>query len=63
MNRIKKVLEKKGIKQTQLAKKISKSLSRTNAYVCNCCQFSLEQLSKIAKILQVEPQELILQNN
>jgi putative transcriptional regulator len=56
MNRIKEVFEKKSIKQTQLAEKISESFSRTNAYVCNRCQASLKQLFKIAKILQVEPQ-------
>lgn len=35
MNRIKEVLEEKGIKQTWLAEKIGKSFSQTNAYVCN----------------------------
>ena len=43
MNRIKEVLEEKGIKQTWLAEKIGKSFSQTNAYVCNRRQPSLEQ--------------------
>ena len=32
MNRIKEVLEEKGIKQTWLAEKIGKSFSQTNAW-------------------------------
>lgn len=63
MNRIKEVLEEKGIKQTWLAEKIGKSFSQTNAYVCNRRQPSLETLFEIAKILQIEPQELISKNN
>nr|WP_303922701.1 helix-turn-helix transcriptional regulator [Bacteroides intestinalis] len=59
MNRIKEVLEKKGIKQTWLAEKIGKSFSQTNAYVCNRRQPSLEQLFEIAKILGVDVKELI----
>ncbi|MGL5228178.1 MAG: hypothetical protein ACRC77_08320 [Bacteroidales bacterium] len=38
MNRVKEVLEEKGIKQTWLADKICKSFSQTNAYVCNLYQ-------------------------
>ena len=59
MNRIKEVLEEKGIKQTWLAEKIGKSFSQTNAYVCNRRQPSLEQLFEIAKILSVDVKELI----
>ena len=59
MNRIKEVLEEKGIKQTWLAEKLGKSFSQTNAYVCNRRQPSLELLFEIAKILQVDPKELL----
>ena len=59
MNRIKEVLEEKGIKQTWLAEKLGKSFSIVNAYVCNRRQPSLDVLFEIARILQVEPQELI----
>jgi transcriptional regulator with XRE-family HTH domain len=59
MNRIKEVLESKGIKQTWLAEQIGKSFSVVNAYVCNRRQPSLEVLFEIAKILNVEPKELI----
>ena len=59
MNRIKEVLEEKGIKQTWLAEKFGKSFSIVNAYVCNRRQPSLEILFQIAEILQVNPKELI----
>ena len=49
MNQIKEVFEEKSIKQTQLAEKISESFSRTNAYVCNRCQASLNNSSKSLK--------------
>lgn len=42
MNRIKEVLEEKGIKQTWLAEKLGKSFSIVNSYVCNRRQPSLE---------------------
>ena len=35
MNRIKEVLEEKGIKQTWLAEQLGKSFSMINAYACN----------------------------
>ena len=59
MNRIKEVLESKGIKQTWLAEQIGKSFSVVNAYVCNRRQPSLEVLFEIAKILNVDPKELL----
>lgn len=59
MNRIKEVLEEKGIKQTWLAEKLGKSFSIVNAYACNRRQPSLEMLFEIAKVLNVTPKELI----
>ena len=59
MNRIKEVLESKGIKQIWLAEQIGKSFSVVNAYVCNRRQPSLEVLFEIAKILNVDPKELL----
>ena len=56
MNRIKEVLEEKGIKQTWLAEKLGKSFCIVNSYVCNR---RLEVLFEIAKILQVDPKELL----
>ena len=58
-NRIKEVLEEKGIKQTWLAEKLGKSFCIVNSYVCNRRQRSLDVLFEIANILQVNPKDLI----
>ena len=58
-NRIKEVLEERGIKQTWLAEKLGKSFCIVNSYVCNRRQPSLEVLFEIAKILNVSPKDLI----
>ena len=62
MNRIKEVLEEKGIKQTWLAEKIGKSFSQTNAYVSNRRQPSIELLYEIASLLGVEAKDLLVDN-
>ena len=62
MNRIKEVLEEKGIKQTWLAEKIGKSFSQTNAYVCNRRQPRNELLYEIASLLGVEAKDLLADN-
>jgi len=59
LNRIKEVLDEKGIKQTWLAEKLGKSFSTINAYTCNRQQPSLEILHQIAKILQVNVKDLL----
>lgn len=61
MNRIKEVLEEKGIKQTWLAEKLGKSYNMVNGYVQNRQQPRLEVLYEIAKILEVEVRELLLE--
>jgi repressor LexA len=63
MNRIKEVLEEKGIKQTWLAEKLGKSYNMVNAYAQNRRQPSLEDLFKIAIILKVEVKDLISEIN
>lgn len=60
MNRIKEVLEEKGIKQTWLAEKLGKSYNMVNGYVQNRQQPRLEVLAKIAQILDVDIKELII---
>ena len=62
MNRIKEVLEDKGIKQIWLAEKLGKSYNMVNGYVQNRRQPSLEDLYKIAKILDVETKVLLKKN-
>ena len=47
MNRIKEVLDERGIKQTWLADQLGKSYNMVNAYVQNRRQPSLESLNEI----------------
>ena len=61
-NRIKEVLEERGIKQTWLAERLGKSFCIVNSYVCNRRQPSLDVLFEIANILNVDPKELINSN-
>ena len=62
MNRIKEVLEEKGIKQTWLAEKLKKSYNMVNSYVQNRRQPSIEDLNRIAEILDVDVKELLVSN-
>jgi len=62
MNRIKEVLEDKGIKQRWLAEKLGKSYNMLNAYVQNRQQPRIEVLYKIAEILNVEAKDLLVDN-
>ena len=59
MNKIKIVLERKGVKQTWLAEQLGKSFNMVNSYVQNRSQPNLETLYKIASILDVEVEELL----
>ncbi len=59
MNRIKEVLETKGIKQIWLAEQLGKSYNMVNSYVQNRRQPSIEDLYKIAEILSVDVTELL----
>lgn len=59
MNRIKAVLQEKGITQTWLAEQLGKSYNMVNAYVQNRQQPRLEVLFEIAKILGVDVRELL----
>ncbi len=62
MNRIKEVLEEKGIKQKWLAEKLGKSYNMVNGYVQNRQQPRLEILMAIAEILDVDVKDLIISN-
>ena len=59
MNRIKEVLEQKGIKQTWLAERLGKSFNTVNSYAQNRQQPRLEVLNQIARILEVDIKDLI----
>lgn len=63
MNRIKEVLEDKGIKQTWLAERLGKSFNMVNGYVQNRNQPSLKTLYKIADLLQVSAKDLLVEKN
>ena len=60
MNRIKEVLDEKGIKQIWLAEKLGKSFNTVNSYVQNRQQPRLEVLNEIALILDIDVRELIM---
>ena len=59
MNRIKEVLADRGIKQIWLAEKLGKSYNMVNAYVQNRRQPIIEDLYKIAEILNVNAKDLL----
>jgi putative transcriptional regulator len=61
MNRIKEVLNEKGIKQKWLAEQLGKSYNMVNSYVQNRKQPRLEVLYKIAEILNIESKELLVE--
>ncbi len=60
MNRIKEILNEKGIKQVWLANRLGKSFNMVNSYCQNRRQPSLEDLFKIAEILNVDVKDLII---
>lgn len=62
MNKIKEILDKKGIKQTWLAVKLGKSYNMINSYAQNRRQPSLDDLYRIAEILDVDIKELLVSN-
>ena len=59
MNRIKEIFEEKGISQAWLAKKLDKSYNTINEYARNVRQPSIEDLYRIAKILDVNAKDLL----
>ena len=63
LNKIKDVLDSKGISQTWLAKQLGKSFSTVNCYARNKYQSDLETLLEISKILEVDLKDLITDEN
>ncbi|MGC6432755.1 MAG: helix-turn-helix domain-containing protein [Crocinitomicaceae bacterium] len=62
MNRIKEVLDRKGIKQIWLAEQLGKSYNMVHSYAQNKRQPSIDDLYKIAEILNVDVKELLVSN-
>lgn len=60
MNRIKDVLKEQGRTQTWLADKIDKSYVVVTNYCNNKAQPSIEVLTKIAQVLDVDIRELLI---
>lgn len=63
LNRIKDVLESKGISQTWLAKQVGKEFCTVNAYCGQRIQPNLTTLYRIAEILNVDFKDLITDKN
>lgn len=62
MNKIKELLEAKGISQTELASLLGKSFNMVNLYATNKVQPPITTLYQIADILNVDVRELLVPN-
>ena len=62
MNRIKEVLETKGISQTELANRLGKTFNMVNLYATNKVQPPIPVLYQIAEILNVDVRDLLIPN-
>lgn len=62
MNRIKEILERKGVSQTDLAHRLGKTFNMVNLYATNKVQPPIPVLYKIAEILDVDIRELLVSN-
>ena len=62
MNRIKEILERKGVSQTELAHRLGKTFNMVNLYATNKVQPPIPILYKIAEILDVDIRELLVSN-
>jgi len=62
MNRIKVILDQKGIKQIWLAEQLGKSYNMVHSYAQNKRQPSIDDLYRIADILNVDIKELLVSN-
>ena len=62
MNKIKEILEVKGLSQTELAEKLGKSFNMVNLYATNKIQPPIPVLYQIAEILDIDVRELLVPN-
>ena len=62
MNRIKEVLEAKGISQTELANRLGKTFNMVNLYTTNKVQPPIPILYQIADILNEDVRNLLIPN-
>lgn len=62
MNKIKEILEVKGLSQTELAEKLGRSFNMVNLYATNKIQPPIPVLYQIAEILNIDVRELLVPN-
>lgn len=62
MNRLKEILDAKGMSQTTLANSLGKSFNMINLYATNKVQPPIPTLYKIADILNIDVRELLVSN-
>lgn len=62
MNRIKEVLDEKGISQTELANMLGKSFNMVNLYATNRVQPPVPVLYQIAELLNIDVRTLLIPN-
>ena len=62
MNKIKEILEVKGLSHTELAEKLGKSFNMVNLYATNKIQPPIPVLYQIAEILNIDVRELLVPN-
>jgi len=62
MNRIKEVLDEKGISQTELANMLGKSFNMVNLYATNRVQPPVPVLYRIAELLNIDVRTLLMPN-
>lgn len=62
MNKIKEVLEARGISQTELAERLGKSFNMVNLYATNKIQPPISVLYQIADILNIDVRDLLVPN-
>ena len=62
MNRIKEVLDAKGISQTELANRLGKTFNMVNLYTTNRVKPPIHVLYQIAEILNEDVRSLLIPN-
>lgn len=62
MNRIKEVLEVRGISQTELSDRLGKSFNMVNLYATNKVQPPIPVLYQIADVLNIDVRDLLVPN-
>lgn len=62
MNKIKEILEVKGLSQTELADRLGKSFNMVNLYATNKVQPPISVLYQIADILNIDVRDLLVPN-